>query len=109
MSKRYFLIEDSIFAEYEVGPQIVMGAVQQPPSYAFMCPHCGKIWARAFIEGQEFFAVTAHCRQHWEKCWDVAGSLIPGLRDEWKLVNLPRALLEWEFARHYEHYERSLK
>jgi len=51
-------------------------------SYAWACPTCGEVWARAFLPGRPFFFFTHPCEEHEDLLIPsliVSGSiLLPG-------------------------------
>jgi len=49
--------------------------MQRPPSYAWFCPECAEIWARALVEGSSFQVITYPCEQHRDR---FVGILVSG-------------------------------
>jgi hypothetical protein len=70
----------------------------EQPSHAYLCPHCGNVWARVAIEGRRWIAVHVVC----EPCkphaisLDAPGSLMLPMQYSWNAA-IPRELLLREF------------
>lgn len=81
-----------------------------PPSYAWFCPVCADIWARAFVPGEEFQVTVNPCIDHELKYWRtlVPGSLLLVFDPEF---NLDLSLEAWarEFEVHVRYFERQIQ
>ena len=74
---------------------IIHAEQQVPYSYAWFCPECGEVWAKAIIKGQKFTVEGGYCEKHRSLSpYLVAGSMIvPWDKDFTKaLFSLPEAL-----------------
>ncbi len=88
---------------------LVHNEVRAPLSYAWFCPKCGRIWAKAAVEGQEFMVMTQPCDlETADNYFIVPGSLWLTLRPEY-IQSLPREVLLREFQLHLNHYDRHHK
>jgi hypothetical protein len=90
-----------------VSPSVLVhNEVQEPCSFAWFCPVCGRIWAKAVVEGQRFMVVTQPCDlEPVDNYYIVPGSLWLTLRPEYT-KSLPREVLLREFQLHLAHYDR---
>lgn len=64
---------------YSTGPRPLLWAgrtIQPPHSYAWACPVCGKVWARASVPGTYYSFITHPCEAHEDPL--VPSLLIPG-------------------------------
>lgn len=88
---------------------IVHAERQLPRSLAYFCPHCGKIWARAEVDGCTHWEIGGgYCKDHpGPSPYTVPGSLLLAWEPEYSalLLSCPD-VVRWEFQRHMEHYQR---
>jgi len=86
---------------------LVHSEVQAPYSFAWFCPECGRIWAKAVVDGAHFMVANQPCEQHkgLPNYFIVPGSLWLSLRPEF-IQSLSREVLEREFRIHLAHYDR---
>jgi len=78
-------------------------SVDIPLSYAYFCPTCGEVWARAVCENRPFFVWTVGCRKHQQYNFLIAGSLMLPLEPDFNAI-LPLDVLKWELERHIDFY-----
>jgi hypothetical protein len=106
---RHFYVEEQELGGAEDCMRFIHGQAQHPYSYAWFCPACGEVWARAPVSGAEKWIVQGgYCRKHpGPSPFTVAGSLMLSWEPEHNAMiqQLPDAL-EWEFERHLEFFER---
>lgn len=60
----HFFIRGQSYGSREIRPMIRWGAPHLHPSYCFICPKCGEIWAQIFIEGQDYAPIVRRCLEH---------------------------------------------
>ena len=85
---------------------LVHNEVRAPLSYAWFCPNCGRIWAKAEVNGQPYMVMTQPCDLELPtNYFIVPGSIWLTLRPEY-LQSLSREVLEREFQLHLNHYDR---
>lgn len=89
------------------------GSFSHPPwlhySLAYLCPHCGEVWARLVGESVRwgpvrFIPLQVSCRLHPDE-WSVPGSLLYGRYAE-LLESLPAPALRRELIVHLEWAEK---
>jgi hypothetical protein len=87
-------------------PLILEGTFMHPTGYAWFCPTCGDIWARAVVEGCSFQLIHMPCvlHPHPFPTREPAGSLYI-FWDQLFLDTLPLALLHRELLLHLNHFE----
>lgn len=93
-----------------VRPAMIVHAERQPPrSYAYFCPHCGEVWARAEVAGCTQWEIGGgYCKEHaGPSPYTVPGSLLLAweLGYNASLLSCPD-VVRWEFERHMEFAER---
>jgi hypothetical protein len=82
------------------------GQIQEPYSFAWFCPVCARVWAKATVAGQRFMVFTVPCDLELVDNWLVVpGSIWLGLWPEY-LKSLSHEVLVREFSLHLAHYER---
>ncbi|HWI68101.1 MAG TPA: hypothetical protein VNS88_06950 [Nitrospiraceae bacterium] len=83
------------------------GRMQEPYSFAWFCPVCAKVWAKATVQGQPYMVFTVPCDLETtvDNYFVVPGSIWLGLWPEF-LQSLSHEVLEREFSLHLAHYER---
>lgn len=108
--KQEFIVEGKWLGECMRGPVVVHEALLPPRSYAFFCPTCGKLWARApvwkTIEGNECFYFnvwTLGCQKHSLGMFSIPGSLFLTWDKPFN-DNFPDEVLAWELDRHLAMY-----
>lgn len=84
------------------------GIVQYPHSYAWACPVCAEIWARASVPDSFYSFITHPCEAHEDPL--VPSLLVPGsllsLHDEGFNASLPVELWQREVLLHIAHKEK---
>lgn len=79
-----------------------------PASYAWCCPVCGEIWARAVVRGRDFQFLTHVCEAHEDP--QMPSLLVPGSLlmpwDENFNAALGSDLWLREFTLHFNHAQR---
>lgn len=80
---------------------------QAPMSYAFFCPTCAEVWARAGIIDRKFFVFHVPCRKHTYDGIPVPGSLW-NCGDKDFLEALPHDVLCRELSVHLDYAESKL-
>lgn len=105
----HFEVKDRAYGESVRDFTAVHGRSCIPASYAFFCPHCGEIWARARVSGGDrWMAMTKECEKHTSQLWfDPAGSIWIGY-DLAYVASLPHEVLVREFELHLTAVERAL-
>lgn len=86
----------------------VHGELHAPCSYAYCCPECGEIWARAVVLGQDFQFLHMNCEVHpsrWLPALCVPGSLLIPMDDPFN-ESLPLDLWRREARLHIRHAEK---
>lgn len=77
-----------------------------PSSFAFFCPYCGQVWARAHCEGRVYRVWAVECSRHPAPSWtQVAGSLWLEWDKEFTAC-FPPAVMEREVQIHLAHAEK---
>lgn len=107
MSSQHFFIEGQYYGEASRSPYILVGELHTPQSFAFCCPTCGEIWARAHIADRPFYFFTKPCRKHTAPCCRIPGSLWLPLEEAFTAA-LPPEVVAWEFSRHLDYLESTL-
>ena len=83
--------------------------IQAPNSYAFFCPNCGRVWAKADAgngQASTWVVQTHPCDlEPTTNYFQVPGSIWLPLRPEY-IQSLSRQVLEREFQLHLNHYDR---
>lgn len=96
-----------------VGDKYLGRGIARPPArgtpshYAWFCPQCGEIWARAVVElpGIEWQTYRVLCPRHQHPGWfTVPGSIWQMLDTELNDA-LPPAALQREFTIHLNHFD----
>ena len=105
MPTQHFYIENRSFGSCERYP--LTQQKLRPISYAFFCPVCAEVWARAVIFGVDFFVLHIPCRKHTYSGIKVPGSLYPA-GDADFLAALPREILLRELLLHLDYAESLL-
>jgi len=89
------------------------GNLVNPTSYTYVCPECGDVWAKAFMEGRRYCIINKRCRLHphegYDSIYDIAGSLLfPHIAAYEKAYNegLPVEVMRWEVERHLDWWEK---
>ena len=115
MATQHFFVHNQYLGSCETSLTLIHGQAFRRGAYAWFCPECGDIWARAPIAGQTFTVVYERCVKHPFSDMTSAtgfptttpGSLlkayIPGL-----LEDLPELALKREFLLHLDYYESNL-
>ena len=103
MPEQFFFIEGRGYTPCQRGPRTV--TQQRPVSFAFFCPVCAEVWARAGIPDERFFAFHVPCRKHTYDGVKVPGSLY-ACGDVDFLKALPADVLLREFLLHLDYAER---
>ena len=80
---------------------------QRPISYAFFCPVCADIWARALIFDTDWFCFHVPCKKHAYAGIKVPGSLYSA-GDVDFLQSLPSEVLTRELLLHLDYAESTL-
>lgn len=104
---QHFIIEGRYLGACDRRITFAHAEAVPPLSFAYVCPVCGELWARAAIEGRQYMVWTLPCRKHPTHRMAVPGSILltwePELFDA-----LPAEVVEWEFQRHLDYAERNL-
>ena len=85
----------------------IRGAYYPPPSYAWFCPVCAEIWARAVVATHRFHVMTHPCEKHLEPMspmLQVSGSLLLPMEESFN-ESLPEALVRRELELHIKFLE----
>ena len=100
MPTQHFIILGQYFGACERPWIHVHESFEPPRSYAYLCPECGDVWAKAAIEHQTFLALHRACPKHRPRSGEqVSGSL--WLEWDHPFTNcLPPAVLRREFDLH---------
>lgn len=73
---------------------------------AFFCEYCGRVWAKAVVDGRRIYPYSINCGCQPTISWVIVpGSIWLSWDYDWQ-QGLPRAALEREFEVHLKHYER---
>jgi hypothetical protein len=80
--------------------EFIHAELQSPLSYAYFCPECGEVWARAVIPSRRFMVWTIPCSLH-------RGGVFSLLWDEPYNAALPRAVLINDFTTLLRSYDVS--
>lgn len=76
---RHFIVGTNHLGTTKVNYTMVHGERHPPCGYAFFCPTCGEIWARApvqiGVEYSKFQSVSRGCAKHPQHALEVPGSL----------------------------------
>lgn len=82
------------------------GQVQEPHGFAWFCPVCARVWAKATVAGERFMVMTHPCDlEPADNQYTIPGSIWLTLRPEF-IKSLSHEVLLREFALHLAHYER---
>ena len=110
MYTQSFFVEGQYLGAALRKPVHLHGEVQPPPSYAFFCPVCAEVWARAPVtlgpHTQEFMVWRLACRKHGRSRLTVAGSLFLPWDKSFNEA-LPDGAWFWELERHLDHIEKA--
>jgi hypothetical protein len=103
-----FFIEDGWFGRGAVEEEFHGTAgVCRPRSTVWVCPECGRVWARIEVEGAKFFPVSHPCGRHEATSFY---SPVPGsIWTDWErqlMRALPPAMLVREFHLNVKHWEK---
>ena len=102
---RVFEIEGQVLGMGESGITHNHHEPVLPPSYAFLCPHCGRTWARVRTGERLFFAQHIPCRE----CPEYAGFIPGSVWLEWSpeyLASLPPLVVQRELMLHLNWKEK---
>lgn len=105
MLTQQFLVDGQYLGSCQRYPLLQHGHPQPPQSYGFVCPHCGDVWARAWIDNHPFFFFTRSCRKHHSRSLAPAGSLWLPLEIDFTAA-LPEAVMRRELLLHLDHIEQ---
>lgn len=87
---------------------LIHSEVQAPCCFAWFCPRCGQLWAKAEVEGHHdrWMVITHPCDlEPVDNYFIVPGSMWLSLRPEY-LQSLSHEMLVREFEIHLKHYDR---
>ena len=94
--EQFWEIEKEFFPPSPLLPFIVHGEVQPPYQYAYLCPHCGRVWARRGVTpATKWMALHRSCASCPGERFTQPGSIVQ-LWDRFFISQLPRAILERE-------------
>jgi hypothetical protein len=113
MSTQTFIAAGKNFGASPRGFVVRHAEAHSPHSYAFFCPVCGEVWARAPVEDggkmNQFLVLTRRCRQHSSPDpIDVPGSLFVEWDEAFNEAMPDQLILEWELPRHLDYAEEFL-
>lgn len=88
---------------------VIYGSVTQPPfGYAFFCPNCCDIWAKAPVTGARTRVLTEPCDSHPHRVsYDPSGSVYVSWDDDY-CRDLPKKVLDIELKLHLNMYEKEI-
>jgi len=99
MAHYSLVIEGRDFGTFDTPAEYRHGQLYPPSGYAWFCPQCGEVWARAAVEGRPFTVWTRRCIACPGLRYEFAGSIILDWEREFNEA-LPRAVKEREMALH---------
>lgn len=102
------IVRDVPYAALPRPPERIHEEWQAPRSYAWACPKCGDIWARAVVAMQPFMFFSHPCEAHSDALPPsliIGGSLWLPLQNGFNQT-LSRELLIREFQLHLNHVEK---
>jgi hypothetical protein len=105
MLTQHFYIENRSLGSCQRYPLTNRGT--RPISYAFFCPVCAEVWARAVIFDTQFFCFHKPCRKHHVDAGGIPGSLWMPMEPEFT-SSLDGEVLKREFLLHLDYLENKL-
>ena len=102
MPEQHFFVEGRSLGSCQRYP--LNSLKQAPISYAFFCPVCVEIWARAVIFDSSCFCFHVPCKKHAYPGIKVPGSLYPAGDPDF-LSAMPREVLQRELLLHLDYAE----
>lgn len=103
-------VEGTFMGSFERGLKQVHAQYDKPFSYAWFCPSCGDVWARALIAGHDYQIQGGYCHRHpGPSPYTVAGSLLLAWDEPFNqlLLSCPDVVV-WEARVHLQFASRSL-
>lgn len=107
--KQVFYVHEICLGETTRKLQRVHGELQTPVSYAYVCPECGNLWAKAVVRGgvSPFRPLAIACSLHQGHSLAPAGSLWLPWDTEYTNA-FPEGILRRELQIHLQLYDESL-
>ena len=99
MSTQHFIVEGQWLGQAPRGLKRIHETFEPPRGYAFLCPTCGDVWAKAPVEQQTFLALHSPCSKHPGWYGTLPGSLWSEYDEEFN-ASFPPAVLRREFDLH---------
>jgi len=106
---QHYIVEGKPLGSSPRGPTLVHATLAAPDSYAYFCPICAEVWARAPTispsgKVSRFTVWTLACRKHHDtERLSVSGSLLlPWDNTYNEALFTSDAALRWEFQVHME-------
>lgn len=107
MPDQHFFVEGRSLGSCPRYPIHQHGHPDKPQSFAFFCPVCAEVWARAVIFDTKFRVFTVPCRKHTHDGWRVPGSLWLPLELDF-IAAFSGEVLKREFLLHLDYAESKL-
>jgi hypothetical protein len=112
MYTQHFFIEGQPVGTASRKQTAIHGEMFAPRSYAYFCPCCGEVWARAPVSNGDWTAPwvvqNIECRKHGgESPFVVPGSMLLTWDNDFNTAAMSlEHVLKWEMNRHLDYMEK---